>query len=44
MVLGGIPPAPDECARAQQLGSPIVQSAPDSTATEAFKQLARAFV
>jgi DNA-binding response OmpR family regulator len=44
MVLGGIPPAPDECARAQQLGSPVVQAAPDSTATEAFKQLARAFV
>jgi len=44
MVLGGIPPAPDESARAQQLGSPIVQSAPDSTAAEAFKQLARALV
>jgi DNA-binding response OmpR family regulator len=41
-VLGGIPPAPDECARAQQLGSPLIQAAPDSTATEAFKQLARA--
>ncbi len=41
-VLGGVPPAPDDCARAQQLGTPLIQAAPDSTATEAFKQLARA--
>jgi CheY-like chemotaxis protein len=40
-VLGGIPPAPDECARAQQLGTSVVQAAPDSTASQAFKALAR---
>jgi len=44
MVLGGVPPAPDECARAQQLGSPVIQSAPDSTVAQACKELARAFV
>jgi DNA-binding response OmpR family regulator len=44
IVLGGIPPAPVECARAQQLGSPVVQAAPDSTVTQAYKELARAMV
>ena len=44
IVLGGVPPAPDECARAQQLGSPVIQSAPDSTVAQACKELARAFV
>jgi len=41
VVVGGIPPAPDECARAQQLGAPVVQAAPDSTASQAFKALAQ---
>jgi DNA-binding response OmpR family regulator len=40
-VLAGIPPAPDECARAQQLGAPVVQVAPDSTITQAYHTLAR---
>lgn len=40
-VAGGIPPAPDECSRAQKLGTPVVQSAPDSTIAQAFKTLAR---
>ena len=40
-VVGGVPPAPDECARAQQLGTPVVQAAPDSTACQAFTSLAR---
>ena len=44
MVLGGVPPAPDEGARAQQLGSPVIQSAPDSTVAQACKELARAFI
>jgi DNA-binding response OmpR family regulator len=41
-VMGGIPPAPDECARAQQLGAPVVQASPDSTVSQAFTHLARA--
>jgi DNA-binding response OmpR family regulator len=40
-VAGGIPPAPDECARAQQLGAPVVQAAPDSTISQTFNTLAR---
>lgn len=40
-VAGGIPPAPDECARAQQLGAPVIQVSPDSTVSQAFNHLAR---
>ena len=43
-VLGGVPPAPDECARALQLGGPIIQVAPESTISQAFKHLAQAMV
>jgi MinD-like ATPase involved in chromosome partitioning or flagellar assembly len=35
-----IPPAVDECARAQQLGMPLIQSQPDSFAAQAYKELA----
>jgi DNA-binding response OmpR family regulator len=41
-VVGGIPPAAEECARAQQLGTSVVEASPDSTLTDAYKSLARA--
>jgi DNA-binding response OmpR family regulator len=40
--LGAIPPAPDEAARAQLLGSPVVHAVPDSSLSQASKELARA--
>ena len=35
-----IPPAVEECARAQQVGIPLIQLQPDSFAAEAYKELA----
>lgn len=43
-VVGGVPPAPDECARAQQLGVPVSQMAPESTLAQATKELAHALL
>jgi DNA-binding response OmpR family regulator len=40
-VLGAIPPAPDDAARAQQLGSPVVYAVPDSSLSQASKEIAR---
>jgi DNA-binding response OmpR family regulator len=40
-VLGAIPPAPDDAARAQQLGSPVVFAVPDSSLSQASKEVAR---
>jgi DNA-binding response OmpR family regulator len=39
-VARAIPPAVDECARAQQLGMPVVQSQPESFAAQAYRELA----
>lgn len=39
-VAGAIPPAADECARAQQLGRLVIQSQPEALVSQAFKSLA----
>jgi DNA-binding response OmpR family regulator len=38
-IVGTIPPAADECARAQLLGRPIIQSQPEALVSQAFKSL-----
>jgi DNA-binding response OmpR family regulator len=43
-VLGVIPPAPDEAARAQQLGSPVVHAVPESSLSQASKEVARGMI
>lgn len=39
-VAGVIPPAADECARAQQMGVPLVRSQPEAFVSRAFNELA----
>jgi hypothetical protein len=38
-IVGTIPPAADECARAQLLGRPVFQSQPEALVSQAFKSL-----
>ncbi len=38
-VIGAIPPAADECARAQQLSRPVIQSQPEAIVSQALKAL-----
>ncbi len=40
-LLGSIPPAADESAHAQQLGTLVIQSQPDSTVSQAYRDIAR---
>jgi CheY-like chemotaxis protein/MinD-like ATPase involved in chromosome partitioning or flagellar assembly len=41
-VAGAIPPAADECSRAQHIGSPLTQCQPEAFASQAFRELVRA--
>jgi pilus assembly protein CpaE len=42
--LGSVPPAADECAHAQLLGTLVVQTQPDSTISRAYRDIARQIV
>ena len=43
-LLGSIPPAADESAHAQQLGTLVVQTQPNSTISQAYREIARQLV